>query len=141
MKQYLIALAAFSLVFPIAGIAKTAEQTAIGITPVSGREVRSLMKNAHGSEQYRQLAGYFRRRAANYRARAAAERVERGRRASINAGLAQKYPRPVDSAQHRYESYLSNANRAAALAQHYDRLASDSGQLQQQLTTPSSGKS
>jgi hypothetical protein len=38
--------------------------------------------------------------------------------------LMQKYPRPVDTAQYLYESYVSQADDAALQAQHFDQLAS-----------------
>ena len=74
--------------------------------------------------QYKQLADYFQQQEAKYRAEAAAEKIERDRRAQVNAGLMQKYPRPVDTAQYLYESYVSQADDAALQAQHFDQLAS-----------------
>ena len=74
--------------------------------------------------QYKQLADYFHQQEAKYRAEAAAEKIERDRRAQVNAGLMQKYPRPVDTAQYLYESYVSQADDAALQAQHFDQLAS-----------------
>jgi len=95
--------------------------------------VQSLIKSAHSSAQYTQIAGYYHQREAMYRAKAAEEKAERDRRAQVNAALMQKYPRPVDSAQYLYESYLSDANSAAVQAQHYDQLAPT-----RRLTTASS---
>ena len=80
--------------------------------------MHGLIKNAHSREQYQQLASYYHRQEANYRAQAAAEKAERDRRAQVNAGLMQKYPRPVDSAQYLYESYVYQADNAALQAQH-----------------------
>jgi len=95
-------------------------------TRIAKSDLKALVANAHSSDQYRQLATYFHRQEQEYRTKAAAEKVERDRRAAVNAGLSQKYPRPVDSAEYLYESYVSSADRAAAQAQHYDRLASNS---------------
>jgi hypothetical protein len=104
-------------------MAQPTTETSSLTAPVSARELHSLMLNAHSAAQYKQLAGYFRQMEAKYRAEAAAEKVERDRRAQVNAGLMQKYPRPVDSAQYLYESYVSQADNAALQAQHFDQLA------------------
>jgi hypothetical protein len=76
-----------------------------------------------------------------YRAKAADEKIERDRRAQVNAGRYQKYPRPVDSAQYLYESYVSSADSAALQAQHYDQLAAGQTQHDQRLAADSQGKS
>jgi hypothetical protein len=81
------------------------------------------MATAHTVDQYKQIATYFHLREASLRAKAAAEKTELERRAQVNAGLYQKYPRPVDSAQSLYESYVSDADSAAAHARHYDQLS------------------
>jgi hypothetical protein len=81
------------------------------------------MQNAHDPAQYKQLADYFRQQETQYRAQAAAELAERNRRAQNTMGTAQKYPRAVDSAQYLYESYVDQADHAAAQAQHYEQLA------------------
>jgi hypothetical protein len=98
------------------------------------------MLSAHSSAQYQQLAGYFHQQEAKFRAEAAAEKAERDRRAQVNAGLMQKYPRPVDSAQYLYESYVANADSAALQAQHFDQLAAAPTQRNQQDATNTQGK-
>jgi len=85
-----------------------------------------MMQNAHDTTQYKQLADYYHQQEANYRAQANAELMERDRRAQYTMGTAQKYPRPVDSAEYLYESYVSQADDAAAKAKHYDDLAAAS---------------
>jgi hypothetical protein len=115
--------AILSLAFPLAGMAQPTTQPANVATPMSSREAQSLMKSAHSSAQYKQLAEYFNEREAEYRAKAAAEKIERDRRAQVNAGLYQKYPRPVDSAQNLYESYVAEADSAAQQAHRYAELA------------------
>jgi hypothetical protein len=98
------------------------------------------MKGAHSVAEYKELAGYFHQQEAEYRAKAADEKVELDRRAQVNAGLYQKYPRPVDSARSLYESYLTSANSDALEAQHYDQLAAGEGQHDRQLATSSQDK-
>jgi hypothetical protein len=117
MNRKLIAVAALALTASLTGIAQPAP------TQISHHELHNLMQNAHDATQYKQLADYFRQQETQYRAQAAAELVERNRRAQYTMGTAQKYPRPVDSAQNLYESYLYQADRAAAQAKHYEQLA------------------
>jgi hypothetical protein len=98
------------------------------------------MLSAHNSAEYKQLAGYFHQQEVKFRAEAAAEKIERDRRAQVNAGLMQKYPRPVDSAQYLYESYVSQADSAALQAQRFDQLAAAQNQHDQQFATASQDK-
>jgi hypothetical protein len=136
----ILVVAALSLTFPLAGMAQSTTQTASLSTPISPREVHGLVLSAHTGAQYQQLASYFHQQEAKFRAEAAAEKIERDRRAQINAGLTQKYPRPVDSAQYLYESYVSQADSAALQAQHFDQLAASQAQHEQQFATASQGK-
>jgi hypothetical protein len=140
MNRILIVVTVLSLTFPLAGIAQSTTQTASLSAPLTAQDAHSLMRSAHSDAQYRQLAGYFHQQEADYRAKAAAEKIERDRRAQVNAGLYQKYPRPVDSAQYLYESYVTSADSAALQARHYDLLASGQSQHDQQLATDSQGK-
>ena len=137
MNRAVIVIATLALTFPLAGMAQPTPQTAAGMQ-ISVQDAHRLMKTAHTSTDYSQLATYFHQREAEYRAKAGAEKVERDRRAQVNAGLYQKYPRPVDSAQYLYESYLGEANSAAIQAQHYDQLA---GRPSGQPNPPQLGKS
>ena len=141
MNRTMIAVAILSLAFPVAGTAQSTVQTASLTAPLSAREAHDLIGNAHSREQYRQLASYYHRQEANYRARAAAEKAERDRRAQVNAGLMQKYSRPVDSAQYLYESYVSQADNAALQARHYDQFAAAPAGQNPQTATDSQGKS
>jgi hypothetical protein len=124
--MFLRLVAATFLCFPYVLNAQqsAAQQTAPAAVQLSRQELKTLLATAHTSDQYKQLAGYFHAQELAARSKAVAEKVERDRRAQVNAALYQKYPRPVDSAQYLYESYLADADRAAALAQHYDQLAS-----------------
>jgi hypothetical protein len=140
MMSRILIVAALSLTFPLAGMAQSTTQTASLSTPLTAQGALSLMKSAHSNEQYMQLAGYFRQRETDYRAKAAAEKSERDRRAQVNAALYQKYPRPVDSAEYLYESYVSTADDAALKARHYDQLAAGQSQQDRQLAVESQGK-
>ena len=139
MNRILMAVATLSLALPLTGIAQTTMQAANMSMPMSGHELHSLIKSAHSSAQYKQIADYFHQSETKYRAEAAAEKIELDRRAQVNAGLYQKYPRPVDSAQHLYETYLADADSAAAQAKHYDQLAA--AQTQQGVETATGSQS
>ena len=141
MNRTMIAVAVLALAFPLAGSAQSNLQTASLTAPLSARQAHDLIKNARGREQYKQLASYYYRQEANYRAQAAEEKAERDQRAQINAGMMQKYPRPVDSAQYRYQSYVSKADNAALQARHYDQLAAAPAGQNPQTATDSQGKS
>jgi len=140
MNRILIAAAALAFAFPLPGKTQSTAQTANMSTPMTAHDVQSLIKIAHSTEQYKQLASYYRQKEAGYRAKAAEEEIERDRRAHVNAGLMQKYPRPVDSAQYLYASYVSDANGAALQAEHYDRLAANNSQHDPHMATDSGSK-
>ena len=133
MNRTLFAIATLSFAIPLAALAQSTEQTASLAVPTSPREVHELIKSAHTTAQYKELASYYHQQETDYRAKAAAEKAERDRRAQVDAGLYQKYPRPVDSAQYLYESYVSSADSAALQARHYDQLASGQAQHGDQL--------
>jgi hypothetical protein len=141
MNRTSIAIAALSLTLPLSGMAQANTQTASLSTPLSARQVNELVKSAHSTAQYKELASYYHQQEAQYRAEAATEKAERDRRAQVNAGLMQKYPRPVDSAQYLYESYVSKADSAALQARHYDQLAGNPIDQTPQNATNSQGKS
>lgn len=90
---------------------------------MSQREIETLVKSAHSVAEYKYLADYFHQREADYRVKAAVEKAELDRRVQINAALYQKYPRPADSAQSIYDSYLAGATQAALQAERFDALA------------------
>ena len=86
MNRTLQVVATLSLAFPLAAIAQST-QTASVTAPVSAQEVHELIKSAHTSTQYKELASYYHQQEAGYRAKAAAEKVERDRRAQVDAGF------------------------------------------------------
>jgi hypothetical protein len=122
-------------------MAQSTVQTASLSAPMSAHNLHNLMKTANSKAQYEQLANYFYRQEARYRAQAAAAKTERDQRAQINVGMAQKYPRPVDSAQNLYQSYMSKADGAALQARHYESLAATPAEQNPQTATDAQGKS
>ena len=139
MSRALILVATLTLTSPFAGMAQSATQTASTAMPTPTHELHGMMKNAHSTTEYKQIAESLHQREADYRARAEAERIERDRRAQVNAGLMQKYPRPVDSAEYLYTSYVYEADHAAIEARHFDQLAAVRGNSQQ-IAADSHGK-
>jgi hypothetical protein len=139
MNRALILVTALSFALPVAVVSQSTQSASVTM-PMSPREAHSLMKSAHSGAQYAQLAAYFHQQESDYRAKAAAEKAERDRRAEVNAGLYQKYPRPVDTAESLYESYLASANDAALQAQHYSQLAAAETKHDQQFANGPQGK-
>jgi hypothetical protein len=107
---------------------------------MAASEVHSLMKSAHSSAEYKQIAGYFDQQEAVYRARAAQEKIRFDELAQINLTRYQKYPRPVDVARSSYESDVASADKAALKARHYDQLASGQTTHDRELAASSQGK-
>jgi hypothetical protein len=140
MDRPLIAVAIFLLTCSLGISAETTSQTASLGSQLSPRDARSLIAVAHSAAQYKQLAGYYRAQEAKYRAEAASEKAERDRRTQVNAPVMQKYPRPVDSSQYRYESLSSSADRASLEAQHYEQLAAAQTQHGDRAATTVPGK-
>jgi hypothetical protein len=135
--KYMLTVAVVLLSMPHVGLGQSKSGTS---STLSSRDVHNLIRTARTGEQYRQLADYFHVLALDNRTKAAAEIVERDRRAQVNAGLYQKYRRPVDSAQYLYESYVAAAAGAALQAHHYDQLAMAQGQHAGQSTTSPADK-
>ena len=85
MNRSVVIVAALSLIFPLAGMAQSTTQTTSQTAPMSGSKLHSLMQKAHSAAEYQQLADYFHQMEAKYRSEATAEKVERDRRAQVNA--------------------------------------------------------
>jgi hypothetical protein len=92
-------------------------------------QAKTLAKQAHTPEQYGVLSSYYAQMQNDYLQKAAEEKKEWERRSQITAGLAQKYPRPVDSARNLYEYFMYKATEMGALKAKYDQKAGlgDSG--------------
>jgi hypothetical protein len=140
MNRALVIVATLSLAFPLTGMAQSTIQTASLNPQISAQEVSALIKSANSPAEYKQLAAYYRQQETKFRAEAATDKAERDRRAQVNAGLYQKYPRPVDSAQYFYQKDVANADDAALQAQHFEQLAGVRAQNDQQLATAPQGK-
>jgi hypothetical protein len=72
---------------------------------------------------YRLLASQYRQKEQVYRAKAAEEKVEWDRRKQITGSIAEKYPRPVDSARNLYEYYAAKAEQSAQKATEFETRA------------------
>jgi hypothetical protein len=130
MNRILKVVAAVSLAVPLAGMAQPAAQTANQSTEMTKQQLRDLQKNAHESAQFKQLADYYHQQEAEYRAKAADEKVEWDRRQQMDPyGTAVKIPSPANSAERLYESYSYEADHNGDLANHYDQLAAGQDKL------------
>jgi hypothetical protein len=89
----------------------------------SHADLKKMMREAHTTEQYLELASYFRWREQQFVQQAHDEEVE-GARRSANAYLAAaKYPNPVTSSRNRYEYFTYEAGKMSREAAHYETLA------------------
>jgi hypothetical protein len=108
-----------SLVVLAAGIAYAAPQMG---TQYSHSELQAMIRGARSTQQYQQLATYFRSRQQSLEQQAQAEKAEWERRSQSNAGAAQKYPRPADSSKNRFEYFAYEADHMGQQAEHYESL-------------------
>jgi hypothetical protein len=81
-----------------------------------------MIRGARSTQQYQQLATYFRSRQQSLEQQAQAEKAEWERRSQSNAGAAQKYPRPADSSKNRFEYFAYEADQMGQQAEHYESL-------------------
>ena len=114
------------LVVLATGIAYAGSQTN---TEYSSAELQTMIRSAHSTQQYQTLATYFRSRQQAMEEKARGEKAEWDRRSQVNAAVAQKYPRPVDSSRNRYEYFTYEAKQMGEQASHYESLATNSQQL------------
>lgn len=94
-----------------------------GTDQYSKNEVKQMVREAHTSQQYRTLADYFRSQQQMFEQEAQSEKREWERRSQNTSGLAQKYPRPVDSSKNRYEYFSYEAGQMSQQASRYEELA------------------
>jgi len=92
----------------------------------SKRGIKHMIRDAHTSQQYEELAAYYRSRQWSYRQQAQSEFIELERRMAIDTCLAAKYPRPIDSSRNRYEYFKYEAHQMEARAEHYEELSTKS---------------
>ena len=108
------------LVVVAAGTAFTQAQSA---TQTTHADVQGMIRGAHTTQDYANIATYFRSRQHNFESQAQAEKVEMDRRSQITAASYQKYPRPVDSSRNRYDYFTSEAKEMNMQASHYEDLS------------------
>jgi hypothetical protein len=89
----------------------------------SKAEIKQMVHEAHTTQQYRTLADYFRGQQRKFDQEARSEKQEWERRSQNTTGLAQKYPRPVDSSKNRYEYFSYEAEDMSQQANRYETLA------------------
>lgn len=89
----------------------------------SKAEVNQMVRGAHTAEQYHALAGYFRAQQQKFEREAKSEKQEWERRSQNTTGLAQKYPRPVDSSKNRFEYFSYQADHMSQQASRFEELA------------------
>jgi hypothetical protein len=87
-------------------------------------EIQKMVRDAHTSEQYRELAEYYRYRQQNFELRARAEKHEWVRR-TFDVSSPGKYPSPEDSSKNRYEYFTYQAAKMGLLAARYSMLAAE----------------
>ncbi len=90
---------------------------------LSRAELKTMMETAHSSDQYQELASYFRWRQQVFGERAHTELVEWDRRSQIIGSIAEKYPRPVDSSRNRYEYFSYEEQQMSQKAAYYEKLS------------------
>jgi hypothetical protein len=117
---------ATSLVVLAAGMLYAESQTG---TEYSRAELQTMIRAAHSPQQYQALAAYFRSQEQAMQQKAQAEKAEWERRSQITTGIAQKYPRPVDSSRNRYEYFTYQAEQMGQQAAHYESMSTSSQQL------------
>jgi spore coat polysaccharide biosynthesis protein SpsF (cytidylyltransferase family) len=89
----------------------------------SRAQLRQLTKEAHTQQQYQTLAEHFHNQQQRFQQQAHSEEQEWVRRSQYTVGVAQKYPRPADSAKNLYDYYAYEADQNGKLAARYEDLA------------------
>jgi hypothetical protein len=102
-------------------------RTASG-TQYGNADLKKMIHEAHTTQQYQALAAFFRSRQQAMEQQAKEEKAEWERRSQITTGIAQKYPRPVDSSRNRYEYFPYEAEQMSQQAAHYESLAASAPQ-------------
>lgn len=82
----------------------------------SEKELHRLVKEAHTTEQYRQLAEYCREQATRFHSLAVQEQHEILRLEQSSLSFPHKYPTALDSAEHLYQYYSLKAGEMGQFA-------------------------
>jgi hypothetical protein len=109
-----LALAAFTLTANVAR-AESSQN-------LSRPELKKMVQSAHSPDQYQELASYFRWQQQVLKEKAHSELAEWDRRSRFVGGLAEKYPRPVDSSRNRYQYFCYEEQKMGQKAAHYEQL-------------------
>jgi hypothetical protein len=116
----------FALSLAGAAVAEVQSPASIDSQHITPSQLKTLAKQAHTPEQYNTVAGYYGQMQDDYLRKAAEEKKEWERRSQMTASLAQKYPRPADSARNLYEYFMYKASEMGTLKTRFAQLA-DSG--------------
>ena len=123
MRQNLYALCVLSFSFASVDGAQSPASSSRSETEYTQAQVKQLVRDAHTPEQYSDLAAFYFRQQAIYLQKAAEEKHDWVQRSQNTASIAEKYPRPVDSARNLYEYYAYEASKAGQLAAKFSRLS------------------
>jgi len=119
--HFRLSLACALLACAAASLSVRAESSAPA--DLSHRDLKKMMRDAHTSEDYLELASYFRWRQQQYARQAHEEMVfwaERSRNVSLEAA---KYPRPEDSSKNRYDYFTYEVRQMNQKAAYFEGLA------------------
>jgi hypothetical protein len=89
----------------------------------SKSEIKQMILDARTTQQYEEIAAYYRSRQQSFKQQARSEKLEWIRREQNVSSLAEKYPRPVDSSRYRYEYFAYEAQQMAVQAERFEGLA------------------
>jgi hypothetical protein len=92
---------------------------------LSHTELKTMMQNAHTTEDYMTLASYFRWRQEQFDQKAHEELVFWAQRSANVSLAAAKYPRPEDSAKNRYDYFVYESQKMSGQAARYESLAAN----------------
>lgn len=93
----------------------------------SEKELHRLVREAHTTEQYRQLAEYCREQATRFHSLAVQEQHEILRLEQSSLVFPHKYPSALDSAEHLYQYYSLKAGEMGQFAAEFEEKLSPKG--------------
>lgn len=91
-----------------------------GYTPT---QIHKMAKEARTVAEFTVLTDYYQTQRRMYQHKAAEEMHLWAERSAQITPLSEKWPRPVDSSRNRYQYFEHMADEAAALVDHYNKLA------------------
>ncbi len=123
MKHMIFLVALIAMTMP--AVSARAIESAQDKPQYTSAEIRKLAREAHTQEQFTVLADYYATRQRMYQRQAAAEMHLWAERNQMVNPIAEKWPRPVDSARNLYEYYQYEATHCAALVAKFSHLADE----------------